>query len=128
MKSLRQIRNRMHRCYELALKVMLDEPGAEKFTLVHGRIFTAGHYIGHAWIDIGGGTIYDTYHDRQFTLGEYAARFRAVAERRYTRIKAARKASETRRWGPWHRSALVEPTIDGWPLVTSTRRKGQRHA
>ncbi len=41
MKSLSRVRKRKGRCYELAFKVMLKEPGAEQFTLIHGRLTRA---------------------------------------------------------------------------------------
>src|SRR5262245_11766380 len=46
MKFLSHIRNRVRRCYELS-KAMLEEPNADKFTLVHGKL---GRAIDHAWM------------------------------------------------------------------------------
>jgi hypothetical protein len=54
MKTLKRIRNRQGRCYELAGRVMLYEEGSEAFTLVHGTIENgfAGRFIEHAWIEL----------------------------------------------------------------------------
>jgi hypothetical protein len=64
MESLKRIRKRHHRCYELALKVMLDEPEADRFTLVHGTYVVGGVLrTGHAWIELDDGRIYDVVSD-----------------------------------------------------------------
>src|SRR5262249_56703071 len=36
MKSLSRVRKRWKRCYELAWRVMIEEPGSERVRLVHG--------------------------------------------------------------------------------------------
>ena len=46
MKTLRRVRKRQHRCYELAFFVMHEEPGAEKFKFVHGRIVVGAVWLG----------------------------------------------------------------------------------
>lgn len=106
MKSLRRVRKRHGRCYELALKIMSREPGAERFALVHGYI---GHRmpIGHAWIETGDGRVYDPVDDRYLPAAEYAASQGAVVERRYTRTEAMRMMVERDgHCGPWHPSPV----------------------
>jgi len=50
--------------------------------------------------------VYDTFLDRYMPWDEYAAEHGAVAERRYTRVEAARLASNTGdHGGPWHKTA-----------------------
>jgi hypothetical protein len=117
MKCLKRIRKRLGRCYELAFKVMLDEPGAETFALVHGYVHMHGHALGHAWIETGDGRVYDTGLDRYMPRDEYAAERGAVIERRYTRMKAVQLAADTGNYGgPWHTSAryLPEPLPPGY--------------
>jgi hypothetical protein len=57
MECLKRIRYRAGRCYELAYRVMLREPGAQAFSLVHGRISQVkgckDTLIDHAWIELG---------------------------------------------------------------------------
>jgi hypothetical protein len=73
MQALKRVRKRKGRCYELALKVMLDEPGAKCFTLVHGRVRGPdGRLTGRAWILVDGGRVYDPVLDRYFEPAVYA--------------------------------------------------------
>jgi hypothetical protein len=129
MKSLKRIRNRHRRCYELAMKVMLNEPGADKFTLVHGYTSLGGGDSiptrEHAWIELEDGEIYDVVKDKYFTQDEYVAglgRIKVVA--RYTKVEAATKLTESGHTGPW-REAI--PQIDwktgklsGWQHYDNT--------
>ena len=98
METLKRIRKRQGRCYELAYRAMLYETGAEKFTLVHGTI---RDWIGHAWIELGDGRVYDPVLNTYFLAVEYIAAMRAVAERRYNHIEAMRMAKHGNS-GPWH--------------------------
>jgi hypothetical protein len=107
MRSLRRVRKRRGRCYELAFRVMHEEPGAERFVLVHGVV---GKRFGHAWIELDDGTVYDPVYDpvsdRCVPADEYTAMFHAVVERRYTRAEAIDKMLENG-FGPWHDTAGV---------------------
>jgi hypothetical protein len=102
MQALKRIRKRKGRCYELALKVMLDEPGADNFTLVHGRVRAPDDSsTGHAWI-VDGGRVYDPVLDRYFDPAVYADTYRATGAVGYTKDEAARLAMEQGHYGPWH--------------------------
>jgi len=105
MKSLAKIRKRKHRCYELAATVMLFEPGADRFTLVHGRISPVqdrpGWRIGHAWIELNNGCIYDAVEDSYESAERYMARKRAIAEQRYSHLEVINMTNVTRNYGPW---------------------------
>ena len=104
MKCLKRIRNRRHRCYELAAMVMLNEPGAEQFTLIHGR----GEYgLDHAWIDLNDGRVYDPVADTYTPVEEYPG----VVERRYTKMEAACEIDKTSHWGAWHVSPAMEKLL-----------------
>lgn len=100
MKEIARVRNRGGRCYELALRVMMDEPGAAKFTLIHGRIsqFENGPLIGHAWIVRPDGTTYDPVLDEPFPKWRDE---QAIADHRYTRLQAARLSVTQGHSGPW---------------------------
>ena len=102
MKCLRRVRKRLGRCYELAFRIMFEEPGAEKFALVHGHVSTLRGVIGHAWIEIGDGRVYDPVLDRYVPAEDYIAGLSAVIERRYTKLEAAKIAVHARYYGPWH--------------------------
>jgi len=61
---------------------MCDEPDAG-FTLVHGRV--GPNMIGHAWIDLNDGRVYDPVRDEYVVAKDYAAFMGgAVADHRYT--------------------------------------------
>jgi hypothetical protein len=108
MKSLARFRTRRGRCFELAYTAMVREPGAEWFTLVHGRVFNRGRTIDHAWIECGDGTIYDPVSDEYVLASKYMATRRAVAERRYSKVGAPRRLAAAGHYGPWH-EAPAEP-------------------
>jgi hypothetical protein len=99
MKSLRRIRNRRHRCFELAFKVMMEEPEAERLTLVHG--YRYNKCIDHAWVETDDGRVYDVvegiYYDsiKTYTGG--------VAVRRYSQLEAAQASIKDWTSGPWHK-------------------------
>jgi hypothetical protein len=95
MECLKRVRKRLKRCYELAGRAMQEEPGAEKFTLVHGQHPT---YHGHAWIETGDGRVYDPTTNAYTPIGDYAG----VAQCRYTQREAMRVGCANRHWGPWH--------------------------
>jgi hypothetical protein len=112
MKSLRRVRSRLHRCYRLAFKAVCEEPGAEKFALVHGYIRIDGHALGHAWVDTGDGRVYDTRLDRHIAWDEYEAEHGAVIERRYPRMAALQMMLDNRSYGPWHTSVGIHSDDD----------------
>ena|ERR1039458_1250582 len=100
-------RKRQGRCYELALRVMLHEPSAERLTLVHGRISQIkndDYLIDHAWIELNDGRIYDPVLDKHTPQDEYVRTRGAVIERQYPRAEAIRVAVKTGHYGPWHRA------------------------
>jgi hypothetical protein len=101
VKSLKRIRKRQHRCFELALKAMLDEPGADRFTLVHGSVAPASLRYEHAWIELGDGRIYDAVTDTYEPTDQFMAENRAVVEYRYSRLEACRVCGVAHVWGPW---------------------------
>jgi hypothetical protein len=95
IKSLERIRKRLGRCYELAAKVMLNEAESDRFTLIHG---TVGG-LGHAWIELGDGRIYDTTLNRYYPSGQYLKA--ALAVHRYSRSEVIRMVSMSCVYGPW---------------------------
>jgi hypothetical protein len=105
VKYLARVRIRQGRCYELAYRVMLYEPGAGRFSLIHGRIAQLkgmeDMLVPHAWIELDDGRIYDPSMHRYFPADEYVASRLAVVERRYSHVEAMSMAVHGR-CGPWH--------------------------
>jgi hypothetical protein len=99
MKTASRVRNRRHRCYELANGIMLEEPGADKFKLVHGIIHG---WVGHAWIEVPGDQVYDPVRNTYTLRRVYAITKQAVVEKRYTKKQAARAMLKHHHHGPWH--------------------------
>jgi len=104
MKSLARVRKRDGRCYELALTVMLNEPGAEQFTLVHGTVRSLSYdpplRIGHAWIELGDGRIYDPAADRYEPPKRWWKQARV--QHRYGRSDVAHLVAMFAHNGPWN--------------------------
>ena len=101
MKCLARVRNRWKRCYELAGRAMLEEPGADRFTLVHGTIFPPIR-IPHAWIENGDGRVYDPTDHEYFPVADYYSGQRsAVAQHRYRQHEVAQLVSQNNHYGPW---------------------------
>lgn len=129
MKSLKRIRTRHKRCYELAFKIMLEEPGAERFTLVHGRTSLTHDpndewpHREHAWIELEDGKIYDVVLDRYFSnIAEYAADHgRVEIDDRYTQKQAMRLMLKSKHVGPWRRAIEQFREIDGELRFTGWR-------
>jgi hypothetical protein len=143
MKTLKRVRKTGGRCYELAGKIMLNEPGAERFTLVHGRLDRSpsadrwpaaaltpmttammenainlpnadadAAVIGwprvprvhHAWIDLNDGRVFCTTWKKYAPADEYARRWGAVADRRYTQAEAVKLMLASGHFGPWDKT------------------------
>ena len=105
MKCIERFRNREGRCYELSHIVMLRAPGAERFSLVHGRVAQREGIkdvlIPHAWIELNDGRMYDPVKDNYSPVDEFAAVWHAVVERKYSRVEAMRMVVEHGHYGPW---------------------------
>jgi hypothetical protein len=104
MESLKRVRKRQKRCYELAWRAMDEEPGAEKFTLCHG-IGPRHLRVPHAWIETGDGRVYDPVDNAYTPIEDYTG----VAEHRYS-----------------HREALRLGCCQSplWPMASHTARCG----
>jgi hypothetical protein len=108
VKSLSRIRKRNGRCYELALKAMLDEPGADRFMLAHGRVSMIPNstrhdcFMDHAWIILDDGRIYDPVLNAYMQRSQFESRYRAELKRSYSKLEAASLCRENKHCGPWH--------------------------
>src|SRR5262245_41510005 len=122
MKTLRRIRKRRGRCYELALKAMVHEPEAEKFTLIHGaRRSVHGSWFGHAWIETNDGHVYDPVDNTYTSAADYMTD--AITERRYTKREMADACSAASHCGPWHDGEDYNLTAEGRRALSEWRNK-----
>ena len=102
MKSLARIRKRDGRWYELTLTAMLLEPDADRWTLVHGRVWRGlPELIDNAWIELDDGRVYDPVKNVYMPGGQYRSMRRAVGVRRYTKQQAMDLCARTGHYGPW---------------------------
>ncbi len=104
MKSLRRVRRRHGRCYELAFRAVIEAPETQDLKLVHGSAVlnpAAGERINHAWVLLPGSRVYDPVLDQCFTERGFAERHKAVVSRVYTRMEAAQTLLENNHYGPW---------------------------
>lgn len=92
--------NSQERCYEIAYKALTDEP-EPGLLLVHGTIVQIHARIGHAWLILPDGRVYDPVLNRCFSGREYVGRFEAIPECTYTLEQAAQAALHHRHLGPW---------------------------
>ena len=111
MQSLRRVRKRQGRCFELAFKIMFEEPGAERFTLIHGGVCfqhpPSENMVAHAWVELGDGRIFDPVLNEYMSRSAYTATRHAVIERQYNRLQAIELMSKTGHTGPWHTTELL---------------------
>ena len=105
MRGLARIRKRDGRCYELALKAMLLEPEADRWTLVHGRVWRGipGELIDHAWIELDDGRVYDPVKNTYMPGRQYRLMRKVVEVRRYTKQEAMALCAEAKHYGPWQK-------------------------
>jgi len=110
METLRNIRKRHGRCYELAWKAVLEEPASARLRLVHGwctaplpgrKHYQPAMIYGHAWVLLPNGTVYDVVKNVYFSAHDYAVKYRAIVGRVYTRKQAAKACLRHKHLGPW---------------------------
>lgn len=95
-------RRRHGRCFELAGRgqTTIDPT----WTLIHGRAALVGALpllIAHAWL-AKGRYVYDPTLDEVLPAKEYATRYKAVVEQRYSITETRRHLIAHEHWGPWH--------------------------
>jgi HD superfamily phosphodiesterase len=92
---------RQGRCYELAAKTLRDTEIYAAAALVHGTVNGRVGRIGHAWIAVDGGAVYEPVSDEEWTVELFEAKFEPIEARRYSLIEAAHMMITTGHWGPW---------------------------
>ncbi len=116
MKFLAKVRKREGRSYELAMKIMLNESDAKRFTLVHGTIVSQllepPLCFDHAWIELDDGRIFDPVANCYERADKWHAN--TIAKHRYTHLEVRRMVAATGNVGPWtdaeRQAASVRPS------------------
>lgn len=93
-------RARLGRCYELAGRHVMN--ARDGSSLVHGSIQGAGNpRIGHAWVQLPDGAVYDPVLDQEFPADVHAVVFSARTEQVYDLEGVAVETIRSGHWGPW---------------------------
>lgn len=93
-------RERLGRCYELSGRHVLN--AYDGSVLVHGSIQGAGNpRIGHAWVQLRDGAVFDPVAGQEFPEEIYALVFSARAEQVYDLEGVAVETARSGHWGPW---------------------------
>ena len=98
---LRRVRKRQGRCYELASRVVLREPGSGR-TLIHGHLHAKVPSVpySHAWLERDG-EVYDPVQDLWFSITQFVMMYEAVIDHSYSAKEAAVAVAEHGHHGPW---------------------------
>jgi hypothetical protein len=99
---LRRVRKRPGRCYELAFRVVFENPDDMDLLLVHGRARFLDFELpfDHAWV-VQGDKVYDPVMDIWMPEVVHDRDWAAVPEAVYSKVQAARLLSMTKRYDPW---------------------------
>lgn len=109
---------RAGRCYELTAYALLFGSAPLGTVLVHGTVQGNGPRIGHAWLELPDGSVWEPmYHLIYLNWTEYAS---AVEERRYTSTEARRLIMSSGHWGCWHDTAGVTRDYETGALQETT--------
>ena len=98
LNSLKRIRKRQQRCYELSDRVILDNPS---WILVHLNVFNGAIRIDHAWLEKDG-VVYDPVLDAFFDKMKLYAIVTPKDIKKYNQKQAARIICGTKKHGPWY--------------------------
>lgn len=119
-------------CYEDAWRFLIKQEEGE---LVHGTVESLGKRIGHAWVELDTGFIYEPQTARFFEPDVFKRAFSPVEDARYTVEEAAIMVARIGRHGPWsaeerarwlpeHHSSNITTKLFDWatsdykPIVT----------
>jgi len=99
------------------MRLMLNDPAADRFTLVHGSVvslsFKPPIRIGHAWIELDDGRIYDPSTDSCEPPDNWYAH--AIIDHRYGRLEAYRIFNVTDyHCGPWTDADRAAASAGHW--------------
>lgn len=119
-----KFRARLGLCYQLSGRYVMDDP---ETVLVHGSIQGFGNpRIGHAWVELPGGRVYDAVLDQEFSQVEHVAIFHPVVDRRYSHDETLVTMARTHNWGPWTLSEVREAVAVHEQIMERKQRRKQR--
>lgn len=85
-------------CYEDAWRFVIKE---EEGDLIHGSVESKGKRIGHAWVELPTGFIWEPETGRYFTREAFNIATSPIEEHRYTVEEAAIMLARVGKHGPW---------------------------
>ena len=103
------IKTRRGRCYELAIKHLLDQGEG---TLVHIKVWsrTFGMFIGHALVETETGFIYEPVVDRYFEKEWLFRTYKVEEFKRYTVTETIKMCLKHKNYGPWDSKSAAMPS------------------
>lgn len=104
-------------CYEDAWRFLIMQEEGE---LVHGTVLSLGKRIGHAWVELPSGYIWEPRTASYFTFGGFEAAAEPIAEHRYTVEEAAIMAARMKNLGPWDEQERRQYLKEKSPAVIPT--------
>ena len=85
-------------CYEEAWRLLIKEGEGE---LIHGTVLSEGRRIGHAWVELPTGYIWEPQTKNYYTRGGFNIAASPVEEHRYSPEEAAIMVARVGKHGPW---------------------------
>lgn len=96
--SLKRIRQRQKRCFELSDRVILDNPS---WTLVHSNVFNGAMRIDHSWLEKDD-VVYDPVLNVFFDKMKLYAIVTPSNIKKYDRKQVVEIICGTKKHGPWY--------------------------
>lgn len=97
-KALPLIREVKGTCYEDTWRFLIKEGEGE---LIHGTVLSEGRRIGHAWVELSTGYIWEPQTGNYFTKEGFQIAADPEEEHRYTIEQAAIMLTRVGKHGPW---------------------------
>ena len=86
------------KCYEYAWRFLLKVQEGE---LIHGTVLSEGRRIGHAWVELTSGHIWEPQTGQLYTPKAFAIAAGPKEESKYAVTEAATMVARTKNFGPW---------------------------
>ncbi len=94
------LENQLGTCYEDAWRFLIKQDLGEVF-LIHGTVESLGKRIGHAWVELLTGWVWEPQTAGYFTIKDFDVAAIPLEEQRYTGEEAAIMVARTGNMGPW---------------------------
>lgn len=110
-------------CYEDAWRYLFKEGEGE---LIHGTVFSKGKRIGHAWVKLPTGYIWEPQTRTYYSFAGFNDVAAPQEEHRYTKEEAAIMAARTKNFGPWTDEERERYLTKKMPAVIPTEPRPRR--